>query len=149
MDNLFQPTAVDALVSRIDQLQPSSQRQWGKMDVAQMMAHCSAAMDMASGKLVIKRTLIGRVIGPRFRTLMTNDKPFGRGAPTAKEMKIVDSRGFAKEQERLKQSVREFHEGGEANCTTNPHPFFGPLSPLEWSTGMYKHVDHHLKQFGV
>jgi len=150
MNNLFQPTAVDELISRIDQLRPTSQRQWGRMDVvAQMMAHCSAAMDMASGKLVIKRTLIGRVIGPRFRNLMTNDKPFGRGAPTAKELKMVDQRAFAKEQERLKQRVREFHQGGESRCTTNPHPFFGPLTPLEWSTGMYKHVDHHLKQFGV
>jgi hypothetical protein len=149
MDNLFQPSAVDRLISRIEQLQPTSQRQWGKMDVAQMMAHCSAAIDMASGKLVTKRNLIGRVIGPRFRALMTNDKPFGRGAPTAKELKIVDPRAFAKEQERLKQCVREFHEGGDSKCTKNPHPFFGPLTPLEWSTGMYKHVDHHLKQFGV
>ena len=71
------------------------------------------------------------------------------GAPTAKELKIVDPRAFANEQKRLKQSVREFHEGGESKCTTNPHPFFGPLTPLEWSTGMYKHVDHHLRQFGA
>jgi hypothetical protein len=149
MDNLFQPNAVDILISRIDQLQPTSQRQWGKMDVAQMMAHCSAALDMASGKLVIKRGLIGWVIGPRFRNLMTNDKPFGRGAPTAKELRVVDQCVFVQEKERLKQSVREFHQGGESKCTTNPHPFFGPLTPLEWSTGMYKHVDHHLKQFGV
>src|SRR5277367_5411120 len=117
MNNLFQPTAVDELISRIDQLQPSSQRQWGKMDVSQMMAHCSAAMDMASGKLVIKRSLIGRVLGPRFRSLMTNDKPFGHGTPTAKELEIIDPRAFAKEQERLKQSVREFHQGGESKCT--------------------------------
>ena len=149
MDNLFQPNAVDTLISRIDQLQSTSQRQWGKMDVAQMMAHCSAALDMASGKIVAKRTFIGRVIGPRFRNLMTNDKPFGLGAPTSKELKIVDSRAFAQEQERLKQCVREFQRGGESRCTTNPHPFFGPLTPLEWSTGMYKHVDHHLKQFGA
>jgi hypothetical protein len=80
---------------------------------------------------------------------MTNDKPFGRGNPTARELKVVDQRAFANEQERLKLRVREFHQGGESQCTTHPHPFFGPLTPLEWSTGMYKHVDHHLKQFGV
>jgi hypothetical protein len=149
VNNVFQPTAVDSLISRIDQLQPASQRQWGKMDVAQMMAHCSAAMDMASGKLMVKRTLIGRVIGPRFRHLMTNDTTFKRSNPTAKELKIVDQRAFAKDQERPKHCVREFHEGGESRCTTHPHPFFGPMTPLEWSTGMYKHVDHHLKQFGA
>ena len=50
MKNLFEREAVDEVISRIDTLQPATQRQWGKMDVAQMMAHCSAALDMASGK---------------------------------------------------------------------------------------------------
>ena len=149
MNNLFQPTAVDTLISRIDQLQPTSQRQWGKMDVAQMMAHCSVALEMASGKFAAKRTLLGRIVGPRVRHVLVEDKPFTRNAPSSKELKVVDQREFAREQERLKQCVREFHEGGESGCTTHPHPFFGPITPLEWSTGMYKHVDHHLQQFGV
>jgi hypothetical protein len=49
MKNLFQPEAVDEVISRVDTLQPATQRLWGKMDVAQMMAHCSAALDMAAG----------------------------------------------------------------------------------------------------
>ena len=44
-------------MTRIEQLKPSAQRQWGQMDIAQMMAHCSAALEMASGKFVAKRTL--------------------------------------------------------------------------------------------
>ena len=43
----------------------------------------------------------------------------------------------------------QFHEGGESQCTSHPHPLFGKITPLEWGTGMYKHLDHHLKQFGV
>ena len=113
-----------------------------------MMAHCSAALEMASGKLVAKRTLIGRIVGPRLRHMLTNDSPFPRGAPTAKELKVSAS-DFAKEHERLKQSVRQFHEGGESQVTKHLHPFFGKITPLEWSTGMYKHLDHHLTQFGV
>jgi transposase InsO family protein len=50
---------------------------------------------------------------------------------------------------RLKDCVREFHQGGEAKCTRHPHPFFGNLTPQEWSRGMYKHLDHHLRQFGA
>ena len=62
---------------------------------------------------------------------------------------MADPREFAREKERLKQSVQEFHRGGEAKCTTLPHPFFGEITPAEWAMGMYKHLDHHLRQFGV
>ena len=148
MKNLFEPDAVQEVMTRIDQLKSSSQRQWGKMDVSQMMAHCSAALEMASGKFVAKRTLLGRIVGPRLRYVLTDDSPFPHNSPTAKELK-VGSRDFAQEREQLKQRVRQFHEGGESQCTKHPHPFFGNITPLEWSTGMYKHLDHHLKQFGV
>lgn len=49
MKNLFEPETVGEVIVRIDALRPATQRQWGKMDVAQMMAHCSAALDMAAG----------------------------------------------------------------------------------------------------
>ena len=149
MKSLFQPEAVDEIISRVEKLQPTSQRQWGKMDVAQMMAHCSAALDMASGRLNIPRAFIGRLIGPLFKSIYTNEKPFGKNAPTANELKLADSHDFAREQEILKQKLREFHQGGEARCTRHPHPFFGALSPQEWARGTYKHLDHHLRQFGA
>ena len=82
MKNLFEREAVDEVISRIDTLQPATQRQWGKMDVAQMMAHCSAALDMASGQLILPRLFIGRVIGPFVRPPYTNEKPFSRSRPT-------------------------------------------------------------------
>jgi Protein of unknown function (DUF1569) len=62
---------------------------------------------------------------------------------------ISDKRDFVREQERLKGNVRQFHEGGEVRCTKHPHPFFGSVTPQEWATGMYKHLDHHLRQFGA
>jgi Protein of unknown function (DUF1569) len=149
MKNLFQADAVDEVMSRIDKLQPTAQRQWGKMDVAQMMAHCSVGLDLASGRLVLPRVLIGRLIGPFVRPIYSNDKPFSRNSPTDKKFVISDQRDFGREQEQLKTRLRQFHQGGEAQCTKHPHPFFGALTPQEWATGMYKHLDHHLRQFGM
>lgn len=149
MNNLFESSTAEETVARIGRLQPTSQRQWGKMDVAQMLAHCSTAMDMATGKTAPKRMLIGRILGPFFRGMMTSEKPMDRNSPTSPEMRIADPRDFAREQQRLLQCVRDFHQGGEARCTTHPHPFFGKMTPHQWSTGMYKHIDHHLRQFGV
>jgi hypothetical protein len=149
MKNLFQLDAVDEVISRIDQLQASAQRQWGKMDAAQMLAHCSASLDMASGRMLCPRIFIGRLIGPIFRPIYSNDKPFSRNSPTDVKLVVSDPRDFAREREQLKARVRQFHEGGEAGCTIHPHPFFGALTPHEWGTGMYKHLDHHLRQFGA
>lgn len=149
MENLFERDTVAEVNARIDKLQPGSQRQWGKMDVAQMMAHCSATMDMASGQLNLPRLFIGRLIAPFFKSIYTNEKPFSKNGPTDKKLVIADSRDFLREQEQLKLKVRQFHEGGEAKCTRHPHPFFGALTPQAWARGSYKHLDHHLRQFGV
>jgi len=149
MKNLFEKETVDEVLSRIEKLQASNQRQWGKMNVAQMLAHCSAAMDMASGKINPPRILIGRVLGPLVKPIFTNEKPFSQGNPTDKRLVVSDTREFSSEQDRLKSCVLEFHAGGEAKCTRHPHPFFGSLTPSEWARGMYKHLDHHLRQFGA
>ena len=149
MKNLFEREAVDEVISRIDTLQPATQRLWGKMDVAQMMAHCSGALDMASGRLNPPRILIGRLLGPLVKPIYTNEKPLSRNSPTDPKLVVSDQRDFLREQELLKGKVRQFHEGGEGQCTRHPHPFFGALTPQAWSRGMFKHLDHHLRQFGA
>ena len=149
MKSLLDTDGFDDAMTRLDKLQPESPRQWGKMDVAQMLAHCGAAMDMARGQLNLPRIFIGRLLGPLVRPQFTNDRPFSRNGPTDKKLKITEPKNFSQEKERVKQGVREFHQGGEAKCTTHPHPFFGSLTAREWGIGMYKHLDHHLRQFGV
>lgn len=149
MKNLFEPEAVGEVLTRIDSLNAESPRQWGKMNVAQMLAHSSAALDMATGELILPRIFIGRLLAPFVKPIFTNEKPFSQNNPTDKKLVVADQRDFLREQEQLKLKVRQFHEGGEAKCTRHPHPFFGSLTPQEWSRGMYKHLDHHLRQFGA
>jgi uncharacterized protein DUF1569 len=149
MKNLFEKETVEEILDRVTKLRPESQRQWGKMDVAQMLAHCANTMDMASGRLNPPRIFIGRILGPMVRPIFSNEKPFSKNSPTDKTLRIADQREFAHEQERLNAGVREFHLGGEAKCTRHPHPFFGAITPQDWARGMYKHLDHHLRQFEV
>ncbi len=49
----------------------------------------------------------------------------------------------------LSRLIDKFAAGGAAGCTKNPHSFFGKMTPEEWAILMYKHLDHHLRQFGV
>jgi hypothetical protein len=150
MKNLFEAARVTEVKERISHLKPDSERQWGKMTAAQALAHCSAAMEMAVGDSIPPRMFVGRIIGRLVKPLaLGNDEPMRRNSPTAKNLVVQDDRDLALEQRRLCALIDRFAGAGPAGCTTHPHSFFGPLTPQEWSTLLYKHLDHHLRQFGV
>jgi hypothetical protein len=149
MKSLYDKTVCDELVNRIDQLSAESKALWGKMNVTQMLAHTAAGMDMASGRLNIDRVFMGKLIGGFLKSFYTSDKPFNKNTPTAAELVRADASDFEKEKDNLKTLMKAFSEGGIEKCTTHPHPFFGKLKPEDWGIGIYKHTDHHLRQFGV
>lgn len=149
MKTLFESDASTEIVKRINKLTPSSAKLWGKMNVSQMLAHCSAGIEMQNGDINPSRVFIGRIIGPFLKSFMTNDKPFRKSTPTSPELTIVNERDFNKEKERLIALVGRFEREGRQGVTKQPHPFFGKLNADEWGMGAYKHLDHHLQQFGV
>jgi hypothetical protein len=150
MRTLFEPATVTEVQARLKRLQPGQQRQWGKMTVAQAMAHSSLGLEMAVGDLRVPRVFIGRLIGPWVkRIVLGNDQPLRPGSPTAPALIVRDERNFEAERTRLAKLVDRIAAGGAASCTTHPHPFFGKLTGDEWGTLMYKHLDHHLRQFGA
>lgn len=149
MKHLFQQSAYHDIMERLHTLSPSARRQWGKMDVAQMLAHCSKALEVAQGKIVVKRLFIGRILSPFIKKQYVGPKPFSQNAPTAKDFIITGEHDFSEEKEKLKKLINEFANAGPERVTTHPHAFFGKLTPEEWSISMYKHLDHHFRQFGV
>lgn len=150
MKNLYEAGTAREVKERIARLHPHSARQWGKMSPAQAVAHCSVAMEWAVGDIRPPRMLIGRILGPIAKSKALGDeKPMGRNAPTAKSLVVADERDLAAEQKRLCTLIDRFASAGPNGCTTHPHSFFGPLTPTEWATLMYKHLDHHLRQFGA
>lgn len=148
MKSLFEESTRVEILNRIDLISPQAKRVWGTMEVPQMLCHCKRALEMANGTLHPKRIFIGRILGPIFKGKYSDEKPFERSSPTSVELVVSDLPEFEKEKQRLKELVIQFSEGGESKVTTHPHPFFGPLTPGEWGKGMYKHLDHHLRQFG-
>ncbi|NUM80118.1 DUF1569 domain-containing protein [bacterium] len=149
MKNLFQSECANEILQRIDRLTPQTQRQWGRMDVAQMLAHCAVTMEVATDQKYLPWAFIGKILGRFFRSSFIGEKPVPKNSPTNPAFLMTGQHDFLAEKERLKKLVRQFFEGGESKCTKHPHSFFGPLTAVEWATGMYKHLDHHLRQFGV
>jgi hypothetical protein len=150
MKSLFEESTREEILKRVDLVSLQSARQWGKMDVSQMLSHCSHALEMAMGTINPKRALIGKILGPLFKHKYSDDSSIGKNSPTATELiTTTSSPQFEKEKNRLKDLVIQFSNNGEAHVTKHPHPFFGPLTSVEWGKGMYKHIDHHLKQFSA
>ncbi len=149
MRTLFDPAARETITERLAALPPTAVRRWGKMDVAQMLAHCANALEVATGDRPRKQAFIGKVLAPFVRASVLGEKPFTRNSPTDPTFVITDSRDFARERERLLGLVARFCAGGPSAAGRQVHSFFGKMSGDEWGTLMYKHLDHHLGQFGA
>lgn len=149
MKNIFNQTDTVEILNRIDKLSPNSRPQWGKMDVAQMLAHCSAFQDIAMGNTFPPRGWLGVLIGTFVKSIFFNDKPPARNMSTIPTILIEEEKEFETEKEKLKQKIITFQNNGPEKCTSHPHSFFGKLTPEQWGKGVYKHLDHHLNQFGV
>ena len=150
MKSLYETETAKDIRERIARLGPDNQRQWGKMTAAQAMAHCSTSMEWAVGDKTEPRMFLGRLFGTMAKShLLKDEKPMGKNGPTAKSLVIQGDRDLGKECARLSALVERFVAAGPRGCTKNPHTFFGKLTPEEWSQLMYKHLDHHLRQFGA
>lgn len=150
MRNIFDPMVVDDLAHRIGQLNPASHPEWGRMTVDQMLAHCNVAYEMVyesvhprPGRLkgFLLRTLVKRaVVGPR---------PYPHNTPTAPQFRVTARRDFANEQQRLIAYLHRVQQDGVAAFDGRISHSFGALTAEEWNVLFYKHLDHHLRQFGV
>jgi Protein of unknown function (DUF1569) len=144
--NLFDPAVKQDIIDRFTKLTPESKPLWGKMTAAQMLAHLQMPIGVADGTHQLKRTLMGRLIGPMFKSILINDKPFKHDLPTDKSFLMTETKDFEKEKQKLLAMIRNFSEASIVNET---HTFFGKLTKEQWSKGTWKHLDHHLRQFGV
>ena len=155
------------VIARINKLHAATPAQWGKMTVSQMMAHCQAQMRVAIGDEKLKQTVMGMIFGRFVKKTLLEEKLvsntvearvgetlsieflmefLSKNLPTAPSFVIKHQPEFEAEKNKLIGLITRFTP--EA-ITKEPHPFFGKMTFEEWSKGTWKHLDHHLKQFGV
>ncbi len=147
MQSIFNTDAHQNILNRIESLNENSSALWGKMDVAQMAYHCQAPLNVMMQKkdYNLKPNWLIKTF---FKKSLYNDKPWRKNLPTAPPLKVLDSKVFNTEKEELVNLVKELHL--HKNKTDwQPHPIFGTFTPQQWGQMQYKHLDHHLKQFGV
>ncbi len=151
LPNIFEKNASDAVVARIRNLNANTAAQWGKMNVAQMLAHCSVTYEMIyENKHPKPNFFVGFILKTFIKgKLVDATTPYKRNSGTAPAFIIKDERNFDAEQKRLCDFISKTQTLGEQHFDGKESLSFGKLSKTEWSNLMYKHLDHHLTQFGV
>jgi hypothetical protein len=149
MKSIFNIDNNAELISRFNQIAANTPALWGKMNAAQMMAHCAVSMNVAFGHSKNYRHWVGIFFGnfAKKRTLQTQE--LDKNIPAYIKLRIEDERDFAEEKTKLISLIKSIPEKGEAGLVKCPHPYFRHFGPGEWSLLNWKHLDHHLRQFGV
>tara|TARA_R110002167_G_scaffold328783_1_gene535311 strand:+ start:3340 stop:3798 length:459 start_codon:yes stop_codon:yes gene_type:complete len=150
LPNIFSKDISEKVIQRIDHLKPDTQPNWGKMNVSEMLAHCNVAYEMVYENKHPKPNFLMKVMMKSFvKKIVTSETPYKQNAQTAPAFKIKDSRNFETEKIRLIDYVNKTQKLGASNFDNKESHSFGKLSVDQWNNMFYKHLDHHLNQFGV
>ncbi len=151
LPNIFTKAVSDEIIARINKLTTDSERQWGKMDVARMLAHLNVGFEMVyePKKHPKPNFVMGLVMKLFVKRIVTGEKPFKRNNPTAPQFIIKSDKDFEVERARLIAYIEKTQQLGEMEFDGKEYVSFGVLNKTEWNNMFYKHLDHHLTQFGV
>ncbi|MBW8362304.1 MAG: DUF1569 domain-containing protein [Kaistella sp.] len=149
--SLFHPEDLEEIKERINKIAENSVPKWGKMEPAQMFRHCDKILQIALGKIILpKINPLVKWIGVATKKEMhvfNNDIP--PNMPTFTEVTVTEKCNFEKSKQELLFTIDEFIENSEKNGLLYEHALFGKMTVEEWGFLQYKHLNHHLKQFGV
>lgn len=150
MKNIFDPAVTAEQIQRIRSLRPDARPQWGKMNAGQMLAHCSVSYEMVYETIHPKPNPLLRFFLKAFvKKGVVGEKPYPRNSPTAPAFKMKGQKDFELERDRLIGYLERTRDRGAASFEGLESNSFGPLTAGEWNVLFYKHLDHHLTQFGV
>lgn len=147
MDSIFDQADNAKIIDRINSLTPESQALWGKMTVDQMLKHTNDALIVAFEEKQLKINFVMRLLGRMLKNKVFNSD-FGKNSPTAPEFIYKDKYDFEVSKKELIANFGRFAKGTDSIKLTQ-HPFWGKMTTEDWNKLMWKHVDHHLRQFGV
>lgn len=149
MKSLFNEKTYLEIKKRLENISENSEKQWGEMHVAQMLYHCQKPLLVGLQKeKLAKPNFLFKMASKLIKPMFYNDKVWKRGLPTAKELKVTSTKDFDLEKQKLTSLIEEFHQKKNQE-KWEPHPIFGAFTKEQWGKMQYKHLDHHLTQFGV
>lgn len=146
---VLEPRTVENLLDRARKLSPELNPGWGKMNPTEMLLHCNISNQriLEWDKRVRPATLKQKMIKFFSLKVLPNFPKNVKTAPQFETKGKIDKVRFEEEKEKYLYLLNQFKSLDKP--LTAPHPFFGPLNTKEWGIVVWKHLDHHLRQFGL
>lgn len=150
LPNIFTPEVSNQIINRINQLTANTAAKWGTMGVAQMLAHCNVTYEMVYEDIHKKpNAFIKLILKLLVKNKVVSEATYGQNSQTAPAFIIKDDKNFEAEKQRLINYITQTQQLGEAHFDGKESHSFGVLNKTEWNNMFYKHLNHHLSQFGV
>ncbi|MGB0932378.1 MAG: hypothetical protein ACPGVB_16470 [Chitinophagales bacterium] len=150
MKNVFNPQIIKDFKSRIQNLSNDSVAQWGKMDAYQMVKHCIENEKMLLLETKLKRRFLGVLFGKlALKASIKDDAPLAKNSPTHPDLKIQKTGDVEILKSVWTDLLEKYPSQNPENYSNFVHPFFGKMNSEQIGILAYKHIDHHLRQFGV
>ena len=150
MKNIFEKEITNDVIKRINNLSATSKPTWGKMSVSQMLAHCAVSYEMVFTEKYPKPNAFTKwILKMIVKNIVVSEKPYAKNGRTASQFIIADDKEFEVEKKNLVDYIIKTQELGETHFEGKESNSFGKLTAVEWNNSFYKHLDHHLTQFGV
>jgi len=151
MNSLLEPEVLQVVQDRLGALRPDSDARWGRMSVHQAVCHLADAFRMVLGERPtdLRGNLLSRTV-IRFVALtlpVTWPKSVATAPEADQERGGTPPSEFRADMAELEVLLGRFVAAAGRDMST--HPLFGHLTPGEWGRWGYRHMDHHLRQFGV
>jgi hypothetical protein len=148
MKSLFNTAERNEIIERIASINDNSEKQWGKMSAAQMLSHCQQPIRIGIGDLKLSTNLLFMILGPFIKKKLMKEEPFDKHLPTHKDFIIKEEpSSLTDERQKLIDLVNALND--KKDNLAVKHPIFGKMSPQQWDSLNWKHLDHHLRQFGA
>ena len=147
MPTLRKQETRSGLINRLQRLTPETKPYWGKLDAPHLLCHLRDTLDMSLG--VISVPSANRKAFHHFpmKHLILYVLPFPKGVPTPSELTASSPVNFETDRHRVVELIERLAATPRAKGPE--HPFFGPLTSEEWNALQWKHIKHHLTQFGA
>jgi hypothetical protein len=157
MANLLEQHDSAALGRRFSELRPATPARWGRFTAPQMLSHVIQSLEMMAGTVELVSIRTPWVVRNwPLKQLLIYVLPFPKGLPTSPELLAraalpVEAAAdtWSGEVDVLRQALDSLVARGQEGAQWPDHVAFGPLSGRQWGVLQYRHLDHHLRQFGV
>jgi hypothetical protein len=151
MPTAFDPVCRQELVTRFLALTPDTPARWGRFTALKMASHVTDAVRMATGDLDVRAKAPGILKTAFVRWLVIHVLPFPKGAPTAPALlERGNTTPLQLDAERATFSALLDKVAARQGTGAWPdHPAFGRMTERDWGVLVYRHVDHHFRQFGI